>query len=359
MGYQDRHERDSLRGTGKAADALYEEIQQSMDSGSKREAIGGLRMLLAVYPDYALAHNDLGVLYYNEGEKEKALLHYEQAARLEPENVTFQKNLADFYCVEAGDLEEALKIYLKVLKGNPTDVETLVTIGDVCVSLGKSEDARVFYNRVLELEPWNMDAQGKLDSIERGETSDVGGQTTEDRGRWSGIGSQTTEDRYRGMEPDGESPEMIYERVQELVNEGRQAEAIQKLENLVERYPDYGPGHNDLGVLYYKNGEKEKALRHYEQAARLEPENATFQKNLADFFCIEMGELEEGLKIYLKVLEANPTDMETLLILGDICVSLGKKEDARVFYGRVLELEPWNMNAGEKLDALSSDNLIG
>jgi tetratricopeptide (TPR) repeat protein len=329
---------------GKSLEILYGEVQRLIDSGSKREAIGGLRMLLSMYPDYALAHNDLGVLYYNEGDKEKALEHYEHAARLEPDNPVFQKNLADFYCVESGKLEKGLKIYLKVLEANPTDIETLLTIGDVCISVGKSNDARVFYDRVLELEPWNMDAQGKLDAIPQGETSDVGGQTTEDR--------------YQATDPVGESPEMIYERVQSLVNNGRQAEAIRDLENLVKRYPDYALGHNDLGVLYFKNGEKVKAFRHYEQAVRLEPENATFQKNLADFYCIEMGELEQGLKIYLKVLEANPTDIETLLILGDICVSLGKKEHARVFYDRVLELAPWNVDAHEKLEMLSAGNRV-
>jgi hypothetical protein len=68
------------------------------------------------------------------------------------------------------------------LEGNPTDVETLVTIGDVCVSLGKNEDARVFYNRVLELEPWNLGAQEKLDAIERA-------QRTEDRRQRSVVRS--------------------------------------------------------------------------------------------------------------------------------------------------------------------------
>ena len=126
----------------------------------------------------------------------------------------------------------------------------------------------------------------------------------------------------------------------------------------MERYPEYGLGHNDLGVLFYKDGEKEKARWHYERATQLEPENPTFQKNLADFYCIEMGDLEQGLKIYLKVLEANPTDIETLLILGDICVSLGKTEDARVFYDRVLELEPWNMDAHGKLETISGTKRV-
>ncbi|MCF8144164.1 MAG: tetratricopeptide repeat protein [Deltaproteobacteria bacterium] len=333
-----------------------------METNEKREAIGGLRMLLAVYPDYALAHNDLGVLYYNEGEKDRALEHYEEAARLEPENATYQKNLADFCCVEIGDLEGALKIYLKVLEANPTDLETLLTIGDVCVSLGKNEDAKIFYNRVLEFEPWNMDAQGKLEAIENGQNSEVRGQGTEDARQRTEFGGQSPEVRDRaseigdpwGRKPGAQSAEEAYSHVQDLVNEGQQAEAIQELEKIVEKSPDHALAHNDLGVLYYGQGEKQKALTHYEKAAGLEPENATFQKNLADFCCVEMGELQMGLKIYLKVLEDNPTDIEVLNTLGDICVSLEKSGDARVFYDRVLELEPWNMEALKKLETVSS-----
>ena len=86
----------------KSPDILYAEVGKVMADGSSKETIGALEMFLAIWPDYALAHNDLGVLYFKEEEKEKALGHYERAARLEPENATFQKNLADFYYVEAG-----------------------------------------------------------------------------------------------------------------------------------------------------------------------------------------------------------------------------------------------------------------
>jgi len=147
----------------------------------------------------------------------------------------------------------------------------------------------------------------------------------------------------------------LYQNAQRLAEAGREADAISELEKLIERWPDHALAHNDLGVLYYRIGEKEKTLRHYEQAALLVPENTTFQKNLADFYCVEMSELEKGLKIYLKVLEANPNDVEILLILGDICAAIEKGEDARFFYHRVLELEPWKQAAQKKLDALPGE----
>ena len=103
---------------------------------------------------------------YQFCEKEKALNHYEQAARLEPGNITFKKNLADFYYVEQGRVEDALRIYVDVLAINPEDIETLQITGHICVALHKFEDAKVFYNRVLEIEPWNAEACDYLEKLQ-------------------------------------------------------------------------------------------------------------------------------------------------------------------------------------------------
>ncbi len=79
-----------------------------------------------------------------------------------------------------------------------------------------------------------------------------------------------------------------------------------------------------------------------------------FQKNLADFYYVEMGRVEDALRIYVKILEANPEDVETLLITGHICVALEKFQDAEVFYSRVLEIEPGHQDALQFLDKLNS-----
>ncbi len=171
----------------KSPDVLYTEVGKVMADGNPKEAIGALEMFLAIWPDYGLAHNDLGVLYFNEGEKEKALGHYEQAARLETENTTFQKNLADFYYVEAGRVEEAMGLYIKVLAANPLDTELLLILGGICASLEKTDNAKFFYGRVLELEPWHVEARQKFEELGKGED---GGRGTEVGGRRSEVGGK-------------------------------------------------------------------------------------------------------------------------------------------------------------------------
>ena len=168
-GWQGKSQKIALQNTADTAspEKLYQTAQGLISSGMGKEAIGALGVFLSIYPDYALAHNDLGVLYYNAGDKEQALDQYEQAAQLEPENIIFQKNLADFYFVEAGRIEEALQIYVKLLEADPTDIEILLILGQICESLKKVDDAIVFYNRALEIDWSNAYAIERLQAMQK------------------------------------------------------------------------------------------------------------------------------------------------------------------------------------------------
>ncbi|WP_243688134.1 glycosyltransferase [Geotalea toluenoxydans] len=137
--------------------AAYAAAVSLADAGKPSEASAVLERLVSLHPEFALAHNGLGVLCCNGGQMDKALFHHEQAARLEPGNATFRKNLADFYQVVLGRTEEALQIYVKLLAVQPKDLEVLTALGKLCITQDKLDDAEYFFTRALEIEPWNMD----------------------------------------------------------------------------------------------------------------------------------------------------------------------------------------------------------
>jgi glycosyltransferase involved in cell wall biosynthesis/tetratricopeptide (TPR) repeat protein len=308
----------------KSPQEIYQTIQQSMNRKRPEDVINELEMLVKSYPDFALAHNDLGVLYYHMGDKQKAHQYYEKALQLDSENTVFQKNLADFYYAELGEVEDALRIYVKILEAYPEDVETLLITGHICVSQHKFEDARVFYRRVLDLEPANEAARQNLDKLNQ-----------------------------MGLPPaESKTAEEMYQEINTLLNNGDPLRAIDALTELLERFPEFALAHNDLGVLFYHTSDKEKARQHYERAVQLEPDNINFKKNLADFLFVEQGQVEEALQIYVSILAAHPTDVETLLITGHICVALKKFNDAKDFYAQVLTLQPDNGDARQNLTAI-------
>ncbi len=137
-----------------------------------------------------------------------------------------------------------------------------------------------------------------------------------------------------------------------LCTKGNFDAALKKLQKASNISPNDAETNNNLGVVYYRKGDKENALTHYKIATQLMPNNINFQKNLADFYYVEMGQVEEAMQIYVQVLNANPEDIETLLVLAHICVALEKFDDAKDFYNRMLKIDPGNKDAREFLEKL-------
>lgn len=303
---------------------LYAEAQAANEQDDTSQAMQLLRNVLEQDPDSGQAHNDLAVLLYNQGDKEAALRHYSEAARLEPENAVYLKNLADFLYIERGEIQKALEKYVQALTLDPEDCEALLATGHICLHLGQKEDAAIFIERVLTIDPWNGDARKLLNQCNPDPSYSISAQ----------------------------DDEALYARAQEEVAAGRRGEAVDALKNLIAQSPDYALAFNDLGVLSYEAGDKQAALGFYEQAVRLEPDNPTFLKNLADFYFVEQQRTEDALKIYVRLLETDREDLDCLMAAGAICASLEQVADARVFFQRVLEIDPWNRQAGDALEQL-------
>lgn len=114
---------------------------------------------------YARAHYQLGLLLSEKGDRLKARYHYQQAAKLDPGNPKYQKQLTEFGCKASDDPEAALRIYIQRLNANPDDIETLIAIGNTCIELQRFEDARFFFHRVVALDPGNHQGCSKLEAI--------------------------------------------------------------------------------------------------------------------------------------------------------------------------------------------------
>ncbi|HQB39615.1 MAG TPA: tetratricopeptide repeat protein, partial [Deltaproteobacteria bacterium] len=131
--------------------ATYERITSAFTGLETEEAIGQIVNFLKIYPEFAQAHNDLAVYYYKAGNSLKALAHYEKAHKLAPRNITFLKNLADFYLIELDWADDAIHIYLDILKDNPFDIEALNALGAISLRIGRKEQSRQYYSRALQL----------------------------------------------------------------------------------------------------------------------------------------------------------------------------------------------------------------
>jgi Flp pilus assembly protein TadD len=341
--------------------ATYERIVTYIREVETDEAIRQIQNFLKIYPEFAQAHNDLAVLYYQTGNSLKALAHYEKAHKLEPSNITYRKNLADFYFVELEWADDAIQTYLDILKDNPFDVETLNALGTISVQTGRREQARQYFTRTLQLDAVNSQARQALQQLggqlpAPPQSARISTPTSHESAAASASMQQSPMPPIQSaptfQEPP-KSPEQLHRQALDLANSGKSSEARRALQDLLVRYPDYAAGHNDLGVLSQQDGDISQARSHHEEAYRLQPDNLNFVKNLADLLNIACGETEEALKLYVKILGSNPRDVEALTAVSRICLDAGKLEDARSFLDTILKIEPWNSNARESLAAIS------
>lgn len=343
--------------------ATYERIIAYIREVETDEAIRQIQNFLKIYPELAQAHNDMAVLYYQAGNGLKALAHYEKAHKLEPANITYRKNLADFYFVELEWADDAIQTYLDILKDNPFDVESLNALGTISVQTGRREQARQYFTRTLQLDAVNSQARQALQQLGGGlqappQPAQLSTPASHDFAAPPASpmpqSSVPPVQKPPVFQEPPKSPEQLHRQALELANSGKSSEARRALQELLARHPDYAPGHNDLGVLCQLDSDLIQARSHHEEAHRLQPGNLTFLKNLADLLYIACGDIEEALKLYVKILGRNPRDVETLTAISKICLEVDKVDDARSFLETILKIEPWSSDARESLAAISN-----
>lgn len=157
---------------GNAADnAQVEELLSASErhaaKGHTDKAIELCLQALTINPEISRGHNNLGVLYYHQNAKTKALASYREAVRLEPTNPCYKKNLADLCCYESGPLDEAIVHYRDILTENPRDIDARLGLAHICAQRGQTDDARFFYQQVIEIDPEHQDALKMLALIDK------------------------------------------------------------------------------------------------------------------------------------------------------------------------------------------------
>lgn len=318
----------------------YEDVRKLAADGCAGEAIDSLRRLLLDYPDFALGHNDLAVLYYQAGDKVLTLGHYEKAVRLAPDNAAFSKNLASFYAAEMGWFDDAIMIYTDLLRRDPSDGESLEALGIISLNVGLDEEARTFFQRLVELQPWRNDVRELLSPPEPVPAPPSAPAPAAD-------GSTNVDDilarlRSTVSRLDQAEPEDPYEKAERLANAGRVEEAQETLETLIRQHPDDARAHNDLGVLYLQTERSAKSLEHHERAVALAPDNGLYRRNLAGLCFSRLGMADEAILLLTDFLKNHPDDIDTLVGLGRLSLEVGRPDEAKIFLDKVLRLQPAN-----------------
>lgn len=355
------------------AQNAYRRLQMNLSLDDPKTALIEIRTFLKIYPDVALACNDLGVLYHREGEKLLALACYEKANRLQPGTPDIVKNLAEFYYLELGWTDDSVIMLTELLRSHPDDCDLLIKLALIFEKTGRTQEARSLFSGALELDPSNRpvrealarlseyipEAQYKVqqqsEPIENPRSSSEQIKPPESE-ELEDILANLRATIDSALQPTQQQPlvssDALFRKAQEHIEAGTPLKAIESLERLLALDPGNSLAHNDLGVLYIQCGDAEKACFHQEAAVRLNPQSPVYRKNLASLYYTCLGKTDEAIDLYTKLLVELPNDVETLSALAIISESNNLREQARTFIDKVLSIEPWNNDAREFLARL-------
>jgi tetratricopeptide (TPR) repeat protein len=260
-------------------------------------------------PSYELAFN-LGGAYLLEGEPARALDAYDAALGVQPDSLAALRQAAGI-AERQNELERSLSYWMRARKITPRDPEVLLGFGRVCLKMDLLEDAETALVDAAALRPGELTyqytlaaakvgrrqfeaAQGLIEGLVRTRPRDP--QLQYALGSIFYIQGRLSEADARLRESLRLQPAQLaahYYLALVARDKGHDAQAIEILESVLQRYPEHAPSREALGGLLMTAERYTDAELHLRKAVTLAPKSvkANYQLGL---LLARMGKKEEA-----------------------------------------------------------------
>jgi tetratricopeptide (TPR) repeat protein len=143
----------------------YRLFQKSAGDENLGQNIKNYTEAIQIDPNYAEAHNNLGVMRYFNGEFDAAIKAFQDAIRLNPKYPEAHNNLGYLYD-DQGKYEEAVAEYLKAIDNKNDYFDAYNNLGSTYFNMGSYDDAERVWKKIIELLPYNDEAKFHLQRLE-------------------------------------------------------------------------------------------------------------------------------------------------------------------------------------------------
>jgi tetratricopeptide (TPR) repeat protein/tRNA A-37 threonylcarbamoyl transferase component Bud32 len=354
------------------------------------EIVGFFRVALALRPDSAWVHNELGLHLRKLGDPEGGIAYFRKALELDSKFARAHFNLG-VALMAKGDLDEAIEHYRKAVNFDPQWVPAHINLGPALHAKGDLEGAIGQLRKALELEPKSALAHNNLGNALKAKGDLEGairhyrlaleldpkyaiahsnlGLALKDKGNLDeaivhhqkaigldpkfanahiGLGTALADKKdlegairhYRmALELDPKLAMAHYNLGVALKANGDLEGAIRHYRLAINHNPKHASTHNNLGVALKANGDLEGAIRHYRLAIEHNPKNAGAHNNLGNALRAK-GDIEEAIRHYRAAAELEPRNSMRQLTLGNALSAKDDVEGAIRCYRAAIEVDP-------------------
>ena len=321
------------------------------------EAIEIQKQFIQQKPEEAEAHYRLGYLYHSAYHYSNAVAEYLQATHLKPDYADAYYSMARAYSSLRRDADavsaylhtaeikppfprlqnvyvELAQTYLrmqrfseaqeaanKAIEISPNYGDAYATSGTASRLMGHFEDAVATYKKGIEMDPSNWRLRASL-----GESYFGAEQFTE------------AEKAFREALHLSDYPGIYYMLALALEKQKRTTEAETVLSDGVKKSPNDVNLRTMFGSFLNRTDKLAEAEAQYNEALKLDPNNALALNNLG-YLLVERGvRLEEALKMIQRAVDASPSNGAYLDSLGWAYFKLGKFDDAERYLTQAARL---------------------
>lgn len=315
-------ERDRMEVT-----SLFFDAQRQKQLGNLYNARKILEQILQKDPQSDAALYDIARISAGQNEYSEALTYAERAAAKDPDNVWYQKLLADLY-----------------------------------LSNGRIKDAENTYERIIQTDPSNLFHYHDLSTL-RYQSGDIEGAIR----------------ALEALEEElGYSEEVFQQKQMFYIESGQTAKAKTELEEALKDNPMDPVLLGMMADMYEAEGNEEKALEYYERILSFDPENGMVHLSLYEYY-MRKNELDKATESILlgfqdelipldskmgimisfyesserdsslrqqalllcdKLVEVYPEEAKSHSMLGDFLIREGRYEEAREAFLNAVDLDP-------------------
>ena len=127
--------------------------------------------------------------------------------------------------------------------------------------------------------------------------------------------------------------------IQELITQGKNGEAIARLQEITAREPQFAAAHDLLAKLYLSGGDYPNAISALEKANAADPSNTTYQHQLAGAY-LATKQFDQAVAFCQKLVHASPRDARNYVGLGTAYMGLQQYDAAISAFNQAAALEP-------------------
>jgi tetratricopeptide (TPR) repeat protein len=337
-----------------AASQLYASLL--LDTGVKQDvqkSLAEMKNLVQTNNTDPVLHFDLARAYYAQHDLDKAQAEALEAVRLRPALLPARVLAARIY-EDRGQHGKALEQTGIVLERQPNDAQAHLIRIQARIGLKEGDKVRPDLEKLVQQNPGFGDAIYQLAALYMAD-KDYAKAQEQYQSLWEGVGPKKQPD-LRG-----------FVGLQEVkLRQGHSGQAIEALQNLVEKNPNQPALRLTLANFQAEAGLQlpessadrqpliQKAADNYRQIAKSLPNASETYIRLGTLYRM-LNRNDDAIKAFDDAVKADPRNAEAFLNRAMVFESMGQTEKARAAYAQTLGVDPDNVIALNNLAFMNAD----